>query len=113
MNCMSMPKSLPRSRAMACCSVSRSLPLTRTTSPWIDACTFSLLSLISLDDVLGLFGRDALLQRDFLLHAAAAACVIVPYSRPFSGTFRLTSFWPRISVTAFSLNSSELASRIL
>src|SRR4051812_40136200 len=32
-NCSSMPKSAPRSNAMACCSVSRSLPLIRTTSP--------------------------------------------------------------------------------
>ena len=42
-----MPKSLPFSKVIVCCSVSRSLPLTRTKSPWIVACTFNLLSLIA------------------------------------------------------------------
>ena len=36
-----------RRSLIADCSVSRSFPLTRTKSPWMDACTFSLLSLIS------------------------------------------------------------------
>ena len=45
---MSMPKSLLRINAMISCRVSRSFPLTRTRSPWIDACTFFFESLISL-----------------------------------------------------------------
>src|ERR1035438_8659458 len=41
-----MPKSASRSSLMTLCNVSRSRLLTRTKSPWMAACTFSLLSLI-------------------------------------------------------------------
>ena len=65
-----------------------------------------------LDDLARLFGGDALLQRDLLAHRGPAAGMIGPYSRPLSGTWRLTSLACRISLTAFSLNSSWLASTI-
>ena len=56
---------------MISCSVSRSLPLTRTKSPWIAACTFFFEFLIDLDDLARLLDRDALLHGDALAHGRA------------------------------------------
>ena len=74
-----------RSSCITSCRVSRSLPETRTRSPWMDACTFFLLSLIVLHDLAGFLDRDALLQRDLLAHALARGgrdgAVIQPFER--------------------------------
>ena len=108
-----MPKSLPRSSAIACCSVSRSLPLTRTTSPWMLACTFSLLSLMSLTMSFAFSVGDALLQRDLLPHAAAEAGVIVAVLQALQRHVALHQLLAQDLGHGLSLYSSELASRIL
>ncbi len=56
---------------MICCRVSRSFPLTRTKSPWIDACTFSLEFFTSFTISRAFSIGDALLQADLLAHGRA------------------------------------------
>src|SRR5277367_981059 len=68
---MSMPRSLPFSNAITSCRVSRSLLLTRTVSPCMDAWAFFGVFKYA-DDLFGLLGRNALLEVDLLAHARSS-----------------------------------------
>jgi len=80
-NWRSTPISLPRSSAMTCCRVSRSLLVTRTASPWMLACALSLESLISANDFLGGFDEMPCLSLIFCRTDEFDAGSIFSYSR--------------------------------
>src|ERR1700678_2910949 len=79
----------------------------------MDACTLSLLSLIffTISRAFSMAIPCCSVISCFTVDPAER--IISPNSSPLSGTWRLTNFDWRISITALSLNSSELASRIL
>jgi len=93
--------------AIAACRSSRFAPVTRTASPWIAACTLSLLSLIRRWIFLAVSPSMPFLTLITCLTLSPPIFCTSPLSRKRTSTLRLVSLLRRMSSTCTSWNSAS------